>query len=786
VRTAITLVVTCCLSVLSAQSLEKTLLLPDSLGGFPRSYECGPAIWDSAVNRVFVPMDSGVMVIDCSTRQRIAIIRTGFLTRSLCISPRRNKIYCAMDKVEDAIAVIDDRNCEITGTVDADWPRGLCYDSSGDKVYFSNATDSSLTVIDCALDIVCATIPVGMTGSDLLCNVSQEHKLYYASRRKVVVIDTRADTVLARMDVDADCAALCYNATSNKVCFAGAHSTGGSVCMVDAAADSIVARVEFSYPPVEVCWDSRDNRVYCSSEQGVVRAIDGEGDSLLSSVWAGGSGRHGLCYNPRQNKVYCAGYGNDGYKVYVIDCLTNDVRAVSAMQPVSFCYDALNDRVYAESYGGDVAIIDGPTEEVIGLVMTWDDIWALCYNAQDSKLYFASRKSNSVGVIDCDEHSVVARVPVGTEPVNVCYNSRENKVYSANVWSRTVSVIDAGSDTVVATIMDAGWTGAMCYNSQDNKLYCTGRYKDLLVIDGASDRVVARIPDRESIRALFYNPVVNKVYRQNSADGSIDIISGSADTVIATLELECYYGDMCYSSRSGNTYFGDCFRFSVAGIDGAGDSLIDTLHLGDYTRRLCYDSLDDLLYCPYKERPGPYMLAVIDCANFEVLDKVLPTFSPYGQICYSPRNNWVYCVMDTAVMSVVVIKASTSVVRDTIEIGRGLTFMLPASASGRVYLASAYSRISVLRDSALGMEEAMSERGVMSAGPSIVRGVLALPVSPRPRVSESPCLLDACGRKVMELAPGANDVRELAPGVYFVHSTFDNRQSKMTKVVVTR
>jgi hypothetical protein len=86
-----------------------------------------------------------------------------------------------------------------------------------------------------------------------------------------------------------------------------------------------------------------------------------------------------------------------------------------------------------------------------------------------------------------------------------------------------------------------------------------------------------------------------------------------------------------------------------------------------------------------------------------------------------------------------------------------------------------------------GVEETPSaDVRTAKAGPTVVRGVLALPVSPRPRVAASPCLLDACGRKVMELQQGANDVSVLAPGVYFVHSTLDNRQSKMAKVVIAR
>jgi aminopeptidase N len=70
-----------------------------------------------------------------------------------------------------------------------------------------------------------------------------------------------------------------------------------------------------------------------------------------------------------------------------------------------------------------------------------------------------------------------------------------------------------------------------------------------------------------------------------------------------------------------------------------------------------------------------------------------------------------------------------------------------------------------------GIEETPNtELQTTNVGPTIVRGVFVLPASPRPRVSASPCLLDACGRKVLDLHPGANDVSGLAPGVYFVRA----------------
>jgi hypothetical protein len=58
-------------------------------------------------------------------------------------------------------------------------------------------------------------------------------------------------------------------------------------------------------------------------------------------------------------------------------------------------------------------------------------------------------------------------------------------------------------------------------------------------------------------------------------------------------------------------------------------------------------------------------------------------------------------------------------------------------------------------------------------GPSLTRGVLLLPQDMTETAGTSgrvprPSLLDAAGRKILGLTPGANDVRSLAPGVYFV------------------
>jgi hypothetical protein len=69
---------------------------------------------------------------------------------------------------------------------------------------------------------------------------------------------------------------------------------------------------------------------------------------------------------------------------------------------------------------------------------------------------------------------------------------------------------------------------------------------------------------------------------------------------------------------------------------------------------------------------------------------------------------------------------------------------------------------------------------------SVVRGVLMLGAADSRQSSETEAeLLDVSGRKVLNLHPGANDVRAQAPGVYFVREAQAPAQA-VRKVVITR
>ena len=83
-----------------------------------------------------------------------------------------------------------------------------------------------------------------------------------------------------------------------------------------------------------------------------------------------------------------------------------------------------------------------------------------------------------------------------------------------------------------------------------------------------------------------------------------------------------------------------------------------------------------------------------------------------------------------------------------------------------------------------GIQETMNdERGTMTVGPTIVRGVLNLQSKTYNLQSEI-SLLDVGGRKVMALRPGANDINRLSPGVYFVREGHAQAHAQAIRKVI--
>jgi len=224
-------------------------------------------------------------------------------------------------------------------------------------------------------------------------------------------------------------------------------------------------------------------------------------------------------------------------------------------------------------------------------------------------------------------------------------------------------------------------------------------------------------------------------------------------------------------------------------IDGVSDGVIAAVPSYMIAVGICYNLIEGKVYCAgenYYPRSG-CGVAIIDSRTNQIVTTIsLPDAPP--SLLYNSINNKVYCAGNDADTVHVIDGTSDSLV-SSIGVGRSPVSFGWNERQNRIYVANwGGSSISVLRDSGGGIEQSFRPQATSSKpAPTIIRGAiwLAPTSSPKPQASS---LLDATGRHVMYLRPGANDVRALAPGVYFLRGegrgTWD--VGGIRKVVVTR
>jgi YVTN family beta-propeller protein len=221
-------------------------------------------------------------------------------------------------------------------------------------------------------------------------------------------------------------------------------------------------------------------------------------------------------------------------------------------------------------------------------------------------------------------------------------------------------------------------------------------------------------------------------------------------------------------------------------IDGATNQVVAGIG-ADQVYDLRYDPKDNKIYCA-DFIGAPNIVTVIDGAENSVI-ATLPAGEGLPALWYDSAGNKIYCA---GIDSVIVIDCATDSVIQTIEVGAWPIAFVSDPAHNRVHVSKySSSSISVLRDTVLGVEGDFRPHAA-SSGPvaTVVRGVLVLGAAgSRQNTGLRAQLLDITGRRVLDLHAGPNDVRTLAPGVYFIREELQaaspNPQA-VRKVVVTR
>jgi len=417
-------------------------------------------------------------------------------------------------------------------------------------------------------------------------------------------------------------------------------------------------------------------------------------------------------------------------------------------------------------------VIDGDRDCPVRMLSSGYEFWAACVDPGIGKAFFLSECPPGLAVVDGYSGEYATFIPTGHEPFDLCCDSVNHFVYVAAGYPAAVTVVDVSGDTVVNTVLLDEWDSReaiVCVDSRDRKVYVGGTADySLLVFNSACESLIASVWIGERVRALVYHEPGNRVYC--GTDYGVVVVDCRTDTVIRDIYLGRAVSTLGLGSAHDRLY---CVAgIDLLTIDCKSARIVGQAPFPKDRRALCYSSASDKVYC------GGTGSASVHAGSDGHLLATLATgrvYGPWSFACDS-RTKTVLCSSSES-HAIAFIDGQSDQILTTLGVG---VQPYGVATDGSLPLAFVCGRsdIAVVRKDTIP-----AEIGVAAVpgptGSSLVRGRLYHNGDP------GSVLMNAAGRKVLDLHPGPNDVSGLAPGVYFLREAQAQAQA-VRKVVITR
>jgi len=783
-------------AIAHSQPVPDTILLPDSLGPLRPPYHLA---FGSSTDNIYVASESSdIIVVDGNTFQRIKRINTGTPVGGALLVSQHNKLYCSYPQ-QGRIGVIDCATNSIIGTIQVGTrPTSLVYGSGSDQVYCGDTIDCTVTAISCVTDQVLRAIPVGDSLTAMAYDPTT-NKLYAATHDAVRAISCSADSIVANIDEIKSARGLCVNKRRQKLYAVGPEcDVRDTVCVVSTTTDSLTGKM---WSPAVggdllrelACYDAAD-RIYGVLDAGVwgLLEFDCAGDTYVRSWYMSTMACRDIACDTARGRLYYLGdLDQDGF-VIGLDCDAWEVVSQTCIEesPAVMELDQDRSRLLSANWWDCWDL-----ENVLSVYDCTDDSLerravplkgrqqgpTLCHNPVAGKLYFLwGYTAGGIGIADEQTKKVVNLValPHGCGSATA-YSRTSNKFYCGT--RPGLAVLDGTSDSLLELVDLGGVALQTCWYPDSNKLYCfvhAGARYYIAVLDCSSDNVVREIELYSG--ACRFEPVGKGLMVCDHGDGLM-LIDCRTDSVLKDTSIP---GNMYEITHSSNGEFYMIHHYTYDRLEALSASSLSLLATVDWPYSgnqcamtlACSDSTQKLYWFA-----GDSIL-VIDTRGDTVLKRMKPV-TPLAAGCLDRSGRYAFCFAWDSV--VVYDMQRDSYVLKYPSLPYAVDLLLNPEF-GLVYVGCP-DAILVYPDAPSGVQETPSaEMRATESGPTIVRGVLNLqPATCNPQSDIA--LLDVSGRKVLDLHPGANDVRALAPGVYFIRGprTEDGRPGVVRKVVLT-
>jgi YVTN family beta-propeller protein len=646
--------------------------------------------------------------------------------QSLAYNNHNHRVYVAGDE-SDSLLVIDADRCKSLARVGVGRPVGaMCYNPSENKLYCACSNADTVAVLDGTTLQILANVGVG-DSAGTFCYDSLDNKMYVGNwgSRSVSVIDCRLDIAVATVGSCGGAQGAPYG-----MCFVPAHRTvyvtsraDGTVATIDCLSDTVIAKARVGQEPLALCYNPTNDRLYCACWGDAVYGIDGASNDIVSVIPRGYA--LSLACNPVRNVLFVP----DGGGLVVVDCSADTVIAGIELPDGGGCfveYDPVGSTVYvaADVDGcwtpGAVTVLDGESYEVRTWFRAFYTVDAVCMTQAPGRLFVAGGADEDVRVVAFDGATGLLRGLWRDRAYadGLLTDSKSGKLYCLSdaylVW-----VVDPMTGRVLSTAPVTGLPAASCVNAIDNKVYVAvldwdGRGK-ITVLDGVGDTLLNELVIYGDPWLLAFDSADDVLYEAGEYSHRIQAIDGKLDRVIGSLQVGEVPVGLVFNGAQRRLYSLGCDS-TVTVIDPNGFCADKRIRVGTGLDCSVLNTTGTRLYGGGPKQPSVY---VIDCIR-ETLACAIPVDGPPVALCYCQPYDRLYSASATDGGSLSVIDCA----RDAV------VAVLPVEAKNLLYdtLADA---VYCLGDSGLRVIDRQSNRIVQSfAASSYLRGISSAPAWP--------------------------------------------------------
>ena len=757
-RTTIPVLLALLVAVGAAQQIERTIWLPDSLVGarYPWAFAL-----DSARNLVYVGgrHDSRLVILDGATRAKVGVIE-----------------------------LFGDANVQ-----------ALYYSSSNDRLYSLNG--GQMKVVNGASRTLEKTVDLPWAPDSVVAN-PVFGKLYLYGDAGVIVFDCSADTVRTLVSTGAAVAG-CWSEATGDMYFA--ISASDKVVVIDGVADTVSAAITHLDNPRSLASVRGGAAVYCvDKNDDDVAVIDCSTNTVLKYLPAG-TNPSVICSNPVTGKAYCGDFGRNDVLIY--DAIADTFLGLVdlAADPKIIVANPVTGDVGAV-VGSNLTLISGRGDSAVTKVSAGGTVRAAVWTSTGDWLALGVSTYNGVAVFD-SVGGPMDTIPLGYPPGQVTVNEATGQCVFATAYYDSIFALDRPDAAPRLLCYGGADPWPLAFSSAGNRLYWSNDDEPLLLsfLDAAAETLVTSFVMLDVFTGTVTNPVTRMTYFW-SEGWQLVAIDEEVDGLAAALYPAEGVSAIGCDPISGAVYIAGTEEPGLV-LDGRTCRLIDTIPgVVDASVVLCDSGFPRAFFLLPDSG-----LAVFESDSNTLLRVVSRAGWYYGTAVLDRTRHRVWVSGDDSLM---VYDASLDSVTTALPLPGGAEMML--WETGYVYAVGAdslwafdagncievgavpirpgphtlaldrvHNRLYVsCYDAGCIQVITLPERSVVAGAPSARRVCPPIVCNALPVMGKRPLMLvDAAGRRVLELLPGHNDISRVAAGVYFA---LDPGTGETRKVLVAR